>query len=366
MRRADGPVENGCDPRNCNCCDRRLACSFRRQAAGAIAGGVCRRRRFSGCILTKDLPDPALDIPEGYKAARPSKAADAPPTLDWWRGFRSRELTALMEEAQTANLDIAATAARIEQADAQARIAGAPLLPRSTAAIGSARSSRARPEHWRRCVDLLGASTPATRSTSGARTATLRAAEETAIANRFDREVVALSTVDSVLNTYFQILAAQDRLRIANENIASAARILDVYRAALDRRHRTELDIAQQESVLAQPARASRRCDQRCARTSTTLADPGVPPPGRERARRKPVGADRSPRVTPGPAVRAADAAPGYPPTPKRSSWPPTANVGKPRAQFPSIIADRAGRLSEPALTTLFHPQAAFYRMPRA
>ena len=35
----------------------------------------------AGCILTKDLPDPALDVPDGYKAAtRPSKAADAPPT----------------------------------------------------------------------------------------------------------------------------------------------------------------------------------------------------------------------------------------------------------------------------------------------
>jgi len=24
----------------------------------------------AGCILTKDLPDPALDVPDGYKAAR--------------------------------------------------------------------------------------------------------------------------------------------------------------------------------------------------------------------------------------------------------------------------------------------------------
>jgi hypothetical protein len=62
----------------------------------------------AGCILTKDLPDPALEVPEGYKAARLSTAKDAPPTLDWWRGFRSRELTGLMEEAQTVNLDIAA------------------------------------------------------------------------------------------------------------------------------------------------------------------------------------------------------------------------------------------------------------------
>ena len=85
----------------------------------------------AGCILTKDLPDPALDIPEGYKAARLTKPPDAPPTLDWWRGFRSRELTALMEEAQTVNLDIAAATARFRQADAQARITGAALLPTS-------------------------------------------------------------------------------------------------------------------------------------------------------------------------------------------------------------------------------------------
>ena len=85
-------------------------------------------RRRPGCILTKDIPDPALEIPGGYKAARPTSIG-APPTLDWWRGFRSSELTTLMEEAQTVNLDIAAATARLIQADAQARIAGAALLP---------------------------------------------------------------------------------------------------------------------------------------------------------------------------------------------------------------------------------------------
>jgi multidrug efflux system outer membrane protein len=97
----------------------------------------------AGCILTKDLPDPALDIPEGYKAAGLSKASDATPTLDWWRGFRSRELTSLMEEAQTVNLDIAAATARFKQADAQARIAGAALLPTLSAA-GSEPPKRSR------------------------------------------------------------------------------------------------------------------------------------------------------------------------------------------------------------------------------
>ena len=59
----------------------------------------------------------------------PSLAEAAMPTLDWWRGFRSRELTEIIEEARAANLDIAAAVARIVQADAQSRVAGAPLLP---------------------------------------------------------------------------------------------------------------------------------------------------------------------------------------------------------------------------------------------
>ncbi len=48
---------------------------------------LCLVASSAGCLLTKDLPDPALDIPQGYKAARLTNR-DAPPTLDWWRGFR--------------------------------------------------------------------------------------------------------------------------------------------------------------------------------------------------------------------------------------------------------------------------------------
>src|ERR1700744_1393909 len=81
-----------------------------------------------GCVLTQDIPDPAMDVPGGYKYGGP-RAEDAPPTLDWWRGFRSEGMTTLMEEAQRVNLDIAAAVARMVQADALARQAGAALLP---------------------------------------------------------------------------------------------------------------------------------------------------------------------------------------------------------------------------------------------
>src|SRR5258705_3360214 len=105
------------------------AATFCLDRAARWLAALCMVASSAGCILTKDLPDPALDIPQGYKAARLTRSSDAPPTLDWWRGFRSRELTSLMDEAQTVNLDIAAATARFIQADAQARIAGAALLP---------------------------------------------------------------------------------------------------------------------------------------------------------------------------------------------------------------------------------------------
>ena len=91
-----------------------------RRAARWLAA-LCMALGSSGCLLTTDLPDPALDVPTGYKAAGTKNPMNAPPTLDWWRGFRSGELTTLMEEAQTVNLDIAAATARFIQADAQAR-----------------------------------------------------------------------------------------------------------------------------------------------------------------------------------------------------------------------------------------------------
>src|SRR6187431_3336244 len=104
----------------------------RTEAAGrnAIRGAfaLALGSLLSGCLTTETVPGPDIDVPPKYRAAavKPHAALPAP---DWWRGFRSRELTTLVERAQLANLDIAAAVARIEQADAQTRIAGAPLLP---------------------------------------------------------------------------------------------------------------------------------------------------------------------------------------------------------------------------------------------
>ena len=83
---------------------------------------------LSGCDVGHDYARPALDMPAAYRATAETAAA-AWPAADWWQGFRSPELNALIEQARAHNFDIAAAIARVRQADAQVRIAGAPLLP---------------------------------------------------------------------------------------------------------------------------------------------------------------------------------------------------------------------------------------------
>ena len=71
-------------------------------------------------------------------AAR-STAAAAPDISRWWTGFQDPVLTELVDKALAQNLDLAAAGARVDQARAAARAAGAQLLP-----IGQANAQAAR------------------------------------------------------------------------------------------------------------------------------------------------------------------------------------------------------------------------------
>jgi NodT family efflux transporter outer membrane factor (OMF) lipoprotein len=330
---------------------------------------VCIVASSGGCLLTQDLPDPALDVPDGYKAGRLTDP-DAPPTLDWWRGFRSQELTVLMEEAQTVNLDIAAAVARFKQADAQARMAGAALLPslsgtgQQTYSRTSGSSSSGLTNGGREVVNYQ-ASLSASYELDfwGKNRDALQAAEETAIANRFDHDVVALTTLTSVANAYFQVIASQDRIRTAERNIASATRILEAIRQRLKAGTGTDLDVAQQESVLANQKALVPPLRQTLAQNVNALATLVSRPPESVRIVGGSLDQIGSPRVTPGlpselltqrPDIRRQEA----------QLASATANVGNARAQFfPSIQLTGSGGYQSSSLISLFQPHAAFFNI---
>jgi outer membrane protein, multidrug efflux system len=335
---------------------------------------LCIVASSAGCVLTQDLPDPALDVPrlykpQGYKAANPADQ-DTPPTLDWWRGFRSHELTDLMEEAQKVNLDIAAAVARLVQADAQARIAGAALLPNLNG-NGSETNSRTSGSSASglsiggREVVNYSASISASYQLDfwGQNRDALQAAEETATANRFDRDVVALTTLTSVANAYFQVLASQDRIRTAQQNIASATRILEAIKERFKAGTGTDLDVAQEEALVANQKAFVPPLRQTLDQNINALATLVSRPPESLHVTGGSLDRIASPRVTPGlpsevltqrPDIRRQEA----------QLASATANVGNARAQFfPSIQLTGQGGYQSSALVSLFQPHAAFFSM---
>jgi multidrug efflux system outer membrane protein len=213
---------------------------------------------LAGCDLDREAISSGIATPARFQAS----AGGAAPAVsdDWPKQFGSSELASLVAQAQSQNLDIKAAVARIAQAEAQARVAAAALYP--TFAVGSTAAgaqvpgaSRAYspPFHDLR-TSAFGLNLNASyeldfwgKNSDGAASARLSAE-----ASRFDRDVVALSTTASVVNSYFQILAAQDRLSVAHQNVALAEKVL---RAIVARRAvgtSSALDEAQQATIVAQ------------------------------------------------------------------------------------------------------------------
>ena len=213
---------------------------------------------LSGCILGSERPELNLEVPAAYHEGG-HKAPDAHlPALDWWHGFHSGELTSLMDTAQIGNLDIAVAMAQIVQADAQVGIAGAPLLPSATGAATAEQmrtpaSGASGGTVFARTSSLYNLNLTASYMVDfwGKNRALLYSAEESATASRYNREVVTLTAIVTVANTYFQILAAQDELRIARRNLAAAERILILVKQQFAGGTASQLDVSQQEALVS-------------------------------------------------------------------------------------------------------------------
>jgi len=250
---------------------RNIAAARALGLAGALAAVL------GGCV-----PPPLADgvspvIPDSYDKASPRPAG---PPLLWPKQFGSPELVGLLQEVATQNLDVAAAAARIIQAEGVARSAGSALYPQlnltqgvsRTVSPGTLRSDT--PPFSSTTSDRfsLGLSASYTLDLFGRNRALTRSAEEGAVAAIFDRDATLVASLASTANSYFLMLAAQDRLRIARDNIKTAERVLEAIRARVEVGTGTALDVAQQESVLANQRANVPALEQSLQQTRNLLA----------------------------------------------------------------------------------------------
>ncbi|WP_264713866.1 efflux transporter outer membrane subunit [Limobrevibacterium gyesilva] len=212
---------------------------------------------LGGCSLGPDYKSPALEVPAAYKEM-PAQAQTplAWPSEEWWRGFASPDLNGLVAETLRGNFDIKAAVARVQQADAQVRISGSPLLP-AVDATGK--------DSWARSFQRAGGRSGYVEARSvslapsisyeldfwGRLRATQESAEASALFSRYDQQTVVLTAVTSVASTWFQALALQDRIDIARRNLADAEQVLGAITARQQVGTANLLDVSQQAALVA-------------------------------------------------------------------------------------------------------------------
>ena len=228
----------------------------------AIFGFVCAL--LNACSVGPTYTRPKVALPaqwqesavngvEGSGADGSRASPSVWPAADWWHGFGSAQLDELIAEAERNNDDLAGAVARVREADAQARIAGAPLLPSldlgATATRERAQASGGGP----RVFNVFSPSLSASYELDfwGKNRALRDAARAAATASRYDQQTIALTVVSSVATTYFQALELRDRIQVAQQNLENGEKILKGFKAEQSAGTATGLDVAQQATTVA-------------------------------------------------------------------------------------------------------------------
>lgn len=186
-----------------------------------------------------------------------------PPVETWWTGFHDPVLTRIVERAIEQNLDIAAALARVDQARAAAREAGARLLPVGAASgsVSPLRQSLNSPigaigrhlpgyERDQTLYDV-GVGSQWEIDLAGGLRRGAEAAREEAEAAEAQQLGVRVSVVADAADAYFQARGAQARLAIAESQVATNARLLELVRLRFSRGAAAEKEVAQAEALLA-------------------------------------------------------------------------------------------------------------------
>ena len=214
----------------------------------ALVLGIAAASVLAGCSVGPDYQRPDFEAPKTWNSA---KNSDEWPGLTWWRDFHAEELDRLMKAAYERNYDLAIAVARLKQANAQALIAGAPLLPQVDAGTQAERLRQ--PPTTPSGTKQFSASLSASYELDfwGQLHDQADAARLTAAASAFDRETAELTLQSSVANSYFSLLSLNERLDLAENNLKASEDVLDAYQARLEVGAASALDVAQQENVVA-------------------------------------------------------------------------------------------------------------------
>ncbi len=203
----------------------------------------------AGCSTAPPMAMKAEELPAAFTAPAVQGPLQ-PVTSQWWNVYANPELADLIAKARAGNLDVAAAAARVQQAQAQTGMAASALFPKLNLNPSVTRQgSKSQGTTFNAFGLSLGASYEL--DFWGLEQDNLRAARNSARAAIYAQDVISLTTDAGMANTYFAVLALRERVTLAKQNVEAARRILAVTQAKVSNGLASNLDLAQQQALLA-------------------------------------------------------------------------------------------------------------------
>ena len=221
----------------------------------------------TGCSVGPHYQQPVVKLQPYVNApaiASQSNLSPPPPLDAWWTGFADPQLTRIVERALAQNVDLAASVARIKQARAVAKEAGAKRTPnfdleaddlslRQSLQSPVGRYGQLFPGYDRNqsYLDLGVGATWETDIFGGLKRGAEAGSSEAQAAEAEHlgtRVLIAAEAADA----YMQVRGAQVRIAFANEQISTDEHLLALVKQRKDAEVGSDRELAQAEAVLAQ------------------------------------------------------------------------------------------------------------------
>lgn len=277
--------------------ERQLAQTLRQALTKARAGltwsaATASLLMMAGCTLGPDFkkPTPPYD-PASFLSGRSagqgvSQPEVAPIEVSWWKSFNDPELDSLIKRAIAQNLDVKTATIRIAEARADAGVTASAFFPsvngNATAADvklsdkggslfgsgSSGGSSSINPVS----VYQYGFDATWTLDIFGKVRRQVEAGNAAIQASEIDRRGVLIQMMAEVARDYVQLRNAQMQLRIAQDNVNTAQKLLTLTRQRAAAGLTDQLDVAQEQAQLTTTEATVPQAQQQVARYINALS----------------------------------------------------------------------------------------------
>ena len=222
---------------------------------------------LAGCAVGPDYQRPAAALPTAYAEAAPAER-NAAVDARWWALFNDATLNELVDRALAGNADLRIAVARVEQADAAAREAGAAFFPEidGTAAVANNRISSLTSTLAARQRNVRSAALTTSYELDvwGRVRRNNEAARASLLASEYSRDAIRLSVAGLIAGNYLALRAADAQLAVTAETLKSREDSLKLVQTRVDAGLVSPLDLHQAEAALA--AAQAQQADLRRAR----------------------------------------------------------------------------------------------------